>query len=65
MHRSNSHFLELAEVLLEHGALPVTSGVLVHGGELRRVTVEYLANSASELLSTPEGTVGDIDIDGQ
>lgn len=65
MCRRYTYFLELAEVPLEHGALPVTSGVLVHGGELRRVTVEDLANSAGELLSTPEGAVGDIDVDRQ
>ena len=60
-----SNLLELTEVLLEHRTFPVAKSGLVHGRKLRRAAVEDLADGASELLSTPEGTVGDVDVDRQ
>jgi hypothetical protein len=61
----HSDLLELAKVLLENGAPPVTESILVHGRELGWVTVEGLTDGAGELLSTPKGTIGDVDVDGQ
>jgi hypothetical protein len=42
---------------------PVLEGSLEISSELGRTAVEYLADSAGELLGAPEGTVGDVDVD--
>lgn len=55
--------LECAKVLLEVGVLPVGAGGVEALDELWRITVEDLADSASELLGAPEGAVGDVDVD--
>jgi hypothetical protein len=49
--------------LLQVGVLPVLLSILVHGDKLRRIAVEDLADCTGKLLGTPEGAVGDIDID--
>jgi len=56
---------EDAEVLLEVRIPPIAAGLLEARHELLWVAVEDLTDSSGELLSAPEGAIGDVDVDGQ